>query len=198
MNFTEKRSTPTLQSHLACRYVPWINHGHFFFANKFCFWSTLEDSPAFKTSPHCTTGESRFLLSHAHYSRPCTWTMLLASDSTQTRFSVKLQNCRDCTDRKSFCTLSTKARSKEEFPNRSPTVAPSAARADQSPIPPSVPTRWCLERIRRLMTGAYYVGRGSRQRSVPKSLLCNGYKVAVYAREEAIRLFAIEMGNNQD
>ena len=47
-------------------------------------------SRAFKRSPQHTTGEPRFLLSHAHYSTPCAWRILLASGSTHARSSVKL------------------------------------------------------------------------------------------------------------
>ena len=78
-----------------------------------------------------------------------------------------------------------------------PSAAPGAARSDQSPAPPFVSTRSCLERIRRLKRGHYCIGRGSRQRALSWSLLCNGYKVAVYGREEAIRLIAVDLEKDQ-
>ena len=78
-----------------------------------------------------------------------------------------------------------------------PTAASIAARSDQSPVQPTVASRGCLERIRRLMIGEYYIDRCSRQRALSRSLLCNGYKVAVYGREEAIRLFVVELDNDQ-
>ena len=77
------------------------------------------------------------------------------------------------------------------------TAAPNAGRSDQSPVPPIVPTPGCLERIRRLIRVDYRVGRGTRQQDLSRSLLRNGHKVVVYVREEATRLFTVELDNDQ-
>ena len=38
-----------------------------------------------------------------------------------------------------------------------------------------------------MMVGDYYIGRGCRQRGLSQSPFCNGFKVAVFGRDEAIR-----------
>ena len=69
-----------------------------------------------KRSPHYTTGEPRFLWSHAHSSTSCTWTLLPASGSTQTRFGVKLIKLQTLHWPQVFSVHPvTKASSKDEF-----------------------------------------------------------------------------------
>ena len=49
-----------------------------------------------------------------------------------------------------------------------------------------------------MMIGDCYVGRGSRQRYLGKSLYCNKYKVSEYGRERAISQFAHKLkGDSQ-
>ena len=45
---------------------------------------------------------------------------------------------------------------------------------DQTPL--VVPVRGHLDSIKRLLKGDVYIGRGSRQRSLPKSRYCNTFK----------------------
>ena len=44
--------------------------------------------------------------------------------------------------------------------------------------PMIVPTREHLDLVKKLLTGDIYVGRGSRQRQLPKSRFCNVFKVS--------------------
>ena len=46
-----------------------------------------------------------------------------------------------------------------------------------------------MDSIARLISGDQYIGRGSRQRKLEKSLFSNPYKVSEYGRENTIRLF---------
>ena len=57
---------------------------------------------------------------------------------------------------------------------------------------PIVPNCGCLEKIRRLLKGDEYIGRGSSQRGLGRSPLCT-HKVSVYGRKLAIQRFAEEM-----
>ena len=52
-----------------------------------------------------------------------------------------------------------------------------------------VPTREHLDNVRRLMAGDEYIGRGCRQRELPRSRFCNPFKVSEFGREMAISLF---------
>ena len=60
--------------------------------------------------------------------------------------------------------------------------------------PPIVPIRGCLEKIRVLLKGEEYVGRGSSQRGLGGSPLCNSYKVSVFGRKLAIQKFTEKSG----
>ena len=61
-----------------------------------------------------------------------------------------------------------------------------------------LPIRGHLDSIKRSLVGDYYIGRGSRQRSLGKNLLCNDYKVAVYGGTEAIRQFQSKLDTDQE
>ena len=52
-----------------------------------------------------------------------------------------------------------------------------------------VPVRGHLDSIKRLLRGDVYIGRGSRQRSLPKSRFCNTFKVSQVGRSLAISSF---------
>ena len=52
-----------------------------------------------------------------------------------------------------------------------------------------VPIRGHLDSIKRLLRGDLYIGRGSRQRSLPKSRYCNTFKVSQVGRSLAILSF---------
>ena len=52
-----------------------------------------------------------------------------------------------------------------------------------------VPVRGHLDSIKRLLRGDVYIGRGSRQRSLPKSRYCNTFKVSQVGRSVAISSF---------
>ena len=52
-----------------------------------------------------------------------------------------------------------------------------------------VPVRGHLDSIKRLLRGDVYIGRGSRQRSLPKSRYCNTFKVSQVGRSIAISSF---------
>ena len=58
---------------------------------------------------------------------------------------------------------------------------------DQTPL--VVPIGGHLDSIKRLLKGDVYIGRGSRQRSLPKSRYCNTFKVSQVGRSVAIRVF---------
>ena len=59
-----------------------------------------------------------------------------------------------------------------------------------------LPTRGCLGEVRVPMKGDYYIGRGCRQRNLPRSPFCNNYKVAIHGREAAITLFEKHLRNS--
>ena len=46
-------------------------------------------------------------------------------------------------------------------------------------FPPIVPTRGCQEQIRKLMRGDEHIGRGSKQRGLGRSVLCNQLKSSI-------------------
>ena len=52
-----------------------------------------------------------------------------------------------------------------------------------------IPIRAHLDSVRRLLKGDIYIGRVSRQRSLPKNRYCNNFKVSVHGREAAIAGF---------
>ena len=58
---------------------------------------------------------------------------------------------------------------------------------DQTPL--VVPVRGHLDSIKRLLKGDVYIGRGSKQRSLPKSRHCNTFKVSQVGRAVAISSF---------
>ena len=60
-----------------------------------------------------------------------------------------------------------------------------------------VPIRACLENVPVLKLGDYYIGRGSRERGLSKSLFCNDYKVAVYTRPVAVAKFAEKLQTDE-
>ena len=51
-----------------------------------------------------------------------------------------------------------------------------------------VPSREQLDNVRRLMAGDEYIGRGCRQRELPRSRFCNPFKVSEFGRELAMNL----------
>ena len=57
--------------------------------------------------------------------------------------------------------------------------------------PKALPIRGHIDTINRMMTGDYYIGRGSRQRSLKRSIFCDTRKVSSVGRERAIELFRI-------
>ena len=58
---------------------------------------------------------------------------------------------------------------------------------DQTPL--VVAIRGRLDSIKRLLKGDVYTGRGSRQRSLPKSRYCNTFKVSQVGRSVALSSF---------
>ena len=56
--------------------------------------------------------------------------------------------------------------------------------------PPVVPSRGHLDTKKRLMTGDVYIGRGSSQRSLSRSIWCNSHKVLAYGRDLVIQKFS--------
>ena len=61
-----------------------------------------------------------------------------------------------------------------------------------------VPTREHLDAVKRLTIGERYVGRGSRQRNLPKSRFCNIYKVAEHGRASALRLYQLHLDSSAE
>ena len=72
----------------------------------------------------------------------------------------------------------------------------SAIPAVTSPL--VVPTRGHLDSIRRLMTGDRYIGRGSKQRALVKSIFHNPFKVSEYGRDLAIQLFEQHLDSSRE
>ena len=62
--------------------------------------------------------------------------------------------------------------------------------------PRIVPIQGCLEKIRRLLKGDEHICRGSSQRGLGRSPLCNSYKVSVFGRKLAIQKFTEEIWTN--
>ena len=65
----------------------------------------------------------------------------------------------------------------------------SALGEDFDCTPMVIPTRAHLEAVKRLLKGDLYIGRGSKQRSLPKGIYCNNYKVPECGRDGAITKF---------
>ena len=61
-----------------------------------------------------------------------------------------------------------------------------------------LPVLGCLEDVRCMMVEDYFVGRGSGERGLGKSLYCNDYKVSQYGRERAIRQFAQKLQRDEE
>ena len=61
-----------------------------------------------------------------------------------------------------------------------------------------IPTREHLDNVRWLMTGDEYVGRGCRQRELPKARFCNPFKVSEFGRELAVNLFEQHLDSSQE
>ena len=72
----------------------------------------------------------------------------------------------------------------------------SATGSQFQDTPLIVPTRENLDLVKRLMVGDTYIGRGSRQRNLPKSQFCIIYKVSQYGRTAAIEHFQQEDNAN--
>ena len=62
--------------------------------------------------------------------------------------------------------------------------------------PHILPVRGCLEEVKRLMRGDFYIGRGSKQRSLKRSTFANDFKVSVFGREIAIAKFREKMATD--
>ena len=58
-----------------------------------------------------------------------------------------------------------------------------------SQTPLVLPVRGHLDAINRLMTGDFYVGKGSRQRALKRSMFCNTHKVSAVGRDRVIEMF---------
>ena len=63
--------------------------------------------------------------------------------------------------------------------------------------PMVLPTRGCLDSVKRLLKGDLCIGRGSRQRSLAKSRYCNTFKVSEVGREMAIDKFRETLRQDQ-
>ena len=61
-----------------------------------------------------------------------------------------------------------------------------------------LPTRGYLEDVKALMVGDIYIGRGCRQRGLGPSRYGNPFKLSSHSREEAIRLFALKLREDED
>ena len=61
-----------------------------------------------------------------------------------------------------------------------------------------LPCRGHLDSIKQLMLGDLNIGRGSRQRSLKKSLWCNPFKVSEHGRDLAVSKFDHHLRTNQD
>ena len=56
----------------------------------------------------------------------------------------------------------------------------------------------CLELVRKLMQGDYYIGRGSKERNLKPSIFGNQIKVGVHGRAEAIRRYESKLRENDE
>ena len=48
------------------------------------------------------------------------------------------------------------------------------------------------------MVGDMYVGRGSRQRGLTKSVFCNPFRVSDYGRSHAVKLFKLHLDGSDE
>ena len=64
--------------------------------------------------------------------------------------------------------------------------------------PMVLPVRSNLDCVKRFLKGDLYMGRGSRQRSLPKSRYCNNFKVSEYGREGAFDGFREALLHDQE
>ena len=60
------------------------------------------------------------------------------------------------------------------------------------------PIRAHLDLFKRLMIGDHFLGRGSRQRGIAKSVFCNTHKVSVVGRNRAIQLFESDLSEDRN
>ena len=60
------------------------------------------------------------------------------------------------------------------------------------------PREGCLELVRKLMQGDYYIGRRSKERNLKPSIFGNQFKVGVHGRAEAIRLYESKLRENDE
>ena len=68
----------------------------------------------------------------------------------------------------------------------------------QDVTPMVVPTRCCLDLVKKFMRGDRYIGRGSAQRGLKRSLWANSYKVSQFTRKVAIEKYKEELVQNKD
>ena len=78
------------------------------------------------------------------------------------------------------------------------TIDVSATGSQFKETPLVIPTREHLDWVKMLMVGDTYIGRGSRQRNLPKSRFCNVYKVSQYGRSAAITNFRQYLQRTRD
>ena len=74
----------------------------------------------------------------------------------------------------------------------------SIGRLVSSATPIVLPIRGHLDSIKQLMLGDLYIGRGSRQRGLKKSLWCNPFKVSQHGRALAVSKFEHHLRTDQD
>ena len=82
-----------------------------------------------------------------------------------------------------------------EIDGRSLDVSALGENFDATPM--ILPTRGCLDSVKRLLKGDLYIGRGSRQRSLAKSRYWNTFKVSEVGREMAIDNFRETLRQDQ-
>ena len=73
----------------------------------------------------------------------------------------------------------------------------SLANTRRADTPRILPVRGCLEDVERLMRGDFYIGRGSRQRSLKRSICANDFKVSKFGREIAVSKFREKMATDE-
>ena len=52
-----------------------------------------------------------------------------------------------------------------------------------------IPVRGFFDDVRKFMVGDLYIGRGCKQRALPRSAFANPYKVSTYGRTRAVARF---------
>ena len=73
----------------------------------------------------------------------------------------------------------------------------SLANTRRADTPHILQVRGCLEEVKRLMRGDFYIGRRSRQRSLKRSMYANDIKVSEFGRENAISKFGEKMATDE-